>query len=461
MNHGLQLGNVGLSSIDTWVSLFDLLDSKVETLLNLSSSLNKTHSFVLKNSNSASLGVALVLNLWKRSSGLVNGLLVLLTKIVLLIDALAKVFFLTLKLLVASGELSYFRAELDNGSFSGGDLLLDSHGLLRDFIGLVGLVSVLGFEQLEFLSHIGDQTLLVVDLRFIISLKGVDAHVHGLLSSSEILDNWPESWEVSTQVFVRLNFSSVSSNNLLSDSCAHSGDLAAFAMLILNLLVFGGFSLLSLLSVLLIHGVRLSVSYIDLDFWLKDFDSSSHNLLPEWGLGSLGLDILILDWLRVVLLTDWAKILLLIGVTSIRSSGSLVRTRGSVWLNSTSGVSSWAWALNVSSSLSLTPVLSLESELSMEVVRALISSGPPVDEVLIVLSNVWVFVKIVCNDQNGLVVILDFLIVGDFFLDVLRQSNSLCLYYGVSWALSHVILNNNGGLSWSLWLLCWSCAHTV
>ena len=67
--------------------------------------------------------------------------------------------------------------------------MLDSHGLLRDFIGLVGLVSVLGFEQLEFLSHIGDQTLLVVDLRFIISLKGVDAHVHGLLSSSEILDN--------------------------------------------------------------------------------------------------------------------------------------------------------------------------------------------------------------------------------------------------------------------------------
>lgn len=299
-----------------------------------------------------------------------------------------------------------------------------------------------------------------MDLRFIISLKWVDAHVHRLLSSSKVLDNWPESWEVSTQVFVRLNFSPVSCDNLLFDSCAHSGDLAALAMLILNLLILGGFSLLSLLSVFLIHGVRLSVPDIDLDFWLKDLNSSSSNLLSDWGWGSLGLDILILDWLWVVLLTNWAKIFLLIGVTSIRSSGSLIRTRGPVWLNSTtSGVSSWAWALNVSCSWSLTPVLSLESELSVEVVRALISSGPPVDEVLIVLSNVWILIKIVCNHQNRLVVILDFLIVGDFFLDVLRQTNSLCLYNGVSWALSHFIINNNGGLSWSMWLLCWSCTH--
>lgn len=72
MDHGLQFGDVGLSSKDTLVCLLDLLDSKVKTILNLRCSLNKSNSLVLKNSNSASLGTALVLDLWKRGSGILN-----------------------------------------------------------------------------------------------------------------------------------------------------------------------------------------------------------------------------------------------------------------------------------------------------------------------------------------------------------------------------------------------------
>lgn len=205
----------------------------------------------------------ILLSLGELLAALVYGLLVLLAKIVLLGNAVSEILLLSLQLLIACDHSSNFRVELNNILVARGNLLSDGHGLLGDLGTLLLLVSILSFEDLQLSGQVLNERGLVVDLAFIVLLDGVDADVHGLLSPLQIFDDGSQAGEVTVEVFVRLNFSSVSGDDPLSDALAHPRDITALDVLVLNLGVLSLLSVLSRLLVLLVQAVALGGLHID------------------------------------------------------------------------------------------------------------------------------------------------------------------------------------------------------
>ena len=342
----------------------------------------------------------------------------LLAKLVLLSNTVAEVFLFTLQLLVAWWNRSDFGVVLNYWLISCGNLLSNSHSLFGDLRWLVGFIWVLGLKQLKFLLQTANETLLIVYLCFIITFEGINANIHGFLSSSQIFNNCSEPREITCKVLVRLNLSSVSRNNSLSNSLTHSGNLTAFDVLILDLLVLSLFSDLSLLSMLLVCWISLSGldvnlgsclvncrlfgSNLFLDRW-RDYQwwslYSFINISSFWDSLSLLDYILILNRLRVIFLTNWAKILLLVIVTSVWFS--IVVVSGSVWLDSNLlSFNNISCRRNVSELLlrNSSSILLLQSEFGVEVLWWAIIGTPPVHQVIIILSSFRVLVQIVCND---------------------------------------------------------------
>lgn len=239
-----------------------------------------------------------------------------------------------------------------------------------------------------------------MNLSLVITLKSIDANIHGLFSPLEIINDRSESTVIASKILMRLNFGSVGWDDSLSNSLAHSCNLTASDMLLLNLLILSCLSHFSCFSVLLVSWVCLSSLDVNLWLCLINCRLSRFNLfLNAWRNGSFLLlnsfidilslwyslsllnDILIFDWLGVVLLSNWAKILLLIVVTSVRFS---IIVRRSVWLNSNLLVSfnnvSWRWNICISRwwNIHNSSVLLLQPELGMEVVWVLVGCRPPV-----------------------------------------------------------------------------------
>jgi hypothetical protein len=95
---------------------------------------------------------------------------VLLSKVNLLSDACLQILIFALKHLVVGGDGSNLTTVLDNALVSGGDLLLDCHGLLRNFRSLDRFVFILRFEVLELLREAIDKAVLVIHLILVITL---------------------------------------------------------------------------------------------------------------------------------------------------------------------------------------------------------------------------------------------------------------------------------------------------
>ena len=343
----------------------------------------------------------------------------LLAKFVLLSNTVAEIFLFSLQLLVAWRNGSDFRVVLNDWLISCRNLLSNSHSLFGDLRRLIGFIRVLGLNQLKFLLQTANETLLIVYLCFIITFEGINANIHGFLSSPQIFNNGSEPREITCKVLVRLNFSSISRNNSLSDSLTHSGNLTAFDVLILDLLILSLFSDLSLLSMLLVCWISLSGLDVNLGSCLVNCRLFGSDLFPDgwweisllrrlysfinissfWDSLSLLDYVFILDRLWVVFLTNWAKILLLIVVTSVWISSVVIR--GSVWLDSNLlSFNNISCRRNVSVLLlrNLSSVLLLQSEFGVEVLWWAIIGTPPVHQVIIILSSFRVLVEIVCND---------------------------------------------------------------
>jgi len=179
------------------------------------------------------LSVAIILNLRDGIRHLKNGLLMLLSKLMLFSNALLKIFFFSLELLVSLDDRSNFRIELDDVLVLIRDLGAKRHSLLRNLKRFFLLLSILLLKNFEFTGQTFDKSRLVVDLRLVITRKTSHADIHCFFSSSEIFDNGSNLAVVTIKVFVRLDLSFIGRDDSLSDSLTQSGNLATLDVLIL------------------------------------------------------------------------------------------------------------------------------------------------------------------------------------------------------------------------------------
>jgi hypothetical protein len=81
------------------VRFLNLLGPAVETVGKLVCSLHQVLSFIFQDEDSLTLSVAVMLDLGQLGAALIDGLLMLVSEILLLIDAVSQVFFFALELL--------------------------------------------------------------------------------------------------------------------------------------------------------------------------------------------------------------------------------------------------------------------------------------------------------------------------------------------------------------------------